>query len=576
MMRKTMQEPARPSLTTLTVSFWREARSWQSYLMLAIVLVIMFGGVSLHVWANRLSGQVTDALLTLQWERIWPVLALSAVAGLAIGTMALVSAALQNLIGLRWRTWLTEKLQRDWLEAHAFYDIERDGILSNADQRISEDVKLFTDQTLNLALSFLNVIVNVVTYSALLWGLSGVLKFSFGGSAFAIPGYMVFIAFAYNIGSLALVHWVGKRLVGLNIERQSVEADYRFSAMQVRENAEQIAFYGGAATESARLTGLFGRIRANTFSLIIRQAKVMLTSNIYGHVFTALPVLAALPRYLSGELTMGGITRVTGAYGMLSNTLNFFSQAYQGVASWFSYANRLRDLEWAIHKAQHRKNGFAVSRKPASVLSTGPLTVLDPLQRPLTRLAPLHFAPGERWMIRGPSGAGKSTLLRVLAGLWPYGAGNITIPADAKLMFIPQRSYLPTGPFKQAMCYPHPADDFDDEQCRQVLAYCGLDQRITDLNAYDNWQQQLSGGEQQRVAFARVLLHSPDYVFLDEATSALDPQLESRLYAALIQGLPNAAIISVAHRAELSRFHDHVLEVDAATKPHRELMDQHA
>jgi putative ATP-binding cassette transporter len=575
-MRNTLREPARPRLTTLTFCFWREARSWQAYLMLATVLAIMFGGVSLHVWTNRLSGQVTDALLSTKWERIWPVLLMSVVAGLGIGAMAVVSTALQNFIGLRWRIWLTEKLQREWLEAHAFYDIEREGKLGNADQRIAEDVKLFTDQTLNLSLNFLNVIVNVVTYTVLLWGLSGVLRFSVGGMAFAIPGYMVFIAFAYNIGSLALMHWVGKRLVGLNNERQGVEADYRFGAMQVRENAEQIAFYGGAATESARLTGLFARIRANTVSLIFRQAKVLLTSTAYGNLFTGLPVLAALPRYLSGELTMGGITRVTGAYAMLSGSLNFFSQAYQGVASWFAYANRLRDLEWAIHKARQRQSGFNVARKPGAALTTGPLTVLNPLQQPLTQLGPLRFAPGERWMVRGPSGAGKSTLLRVLAGLWPYGAGSVTIPADAKLMFVPQRSYLPSGSFKQAMCYPHAAADFADDQCRQVLAYCGLDQRIPNLHAYDNWQQQLSGGEQQRVAFARVLLHAPDFVFLDEATSALDPQLEARLYTALIQMLPSAAIISVAHRVELSRFHDHVLEVGAVAEHQAELTQQNA
>lgn len=512
----------------------------------------------------------------MSWEKIWPVLALSVAAGVSIGMIMVINTAIQNLIDLKWRTWLTDKLQNEWLEAHAFYDIEREGVLSNADQRIAEDVKLFTDQTLTLSLSFINVIVNVVTYSALLWGLSGIMKFNVGSTAFAIPGYMVFIAFAYNIGSLTLIHWVGKRLIGLNMERQGVEADYRFGAMQVRENAEQIAFYGGAATERSRLTKLFARIRANTVSLIERQAKVMMTSSVYSHLFTGLPVLAALPRYLAGELTMGGITRVAGAYGMLSSSLSYFSQAYQSYANWLAYANRVRDLQWAIHKAQQRKSGFAVMRKPSAALTTGPLAVLDPLMRPLTEVGSLRFAPGERWMVRGPSGAGKSTLLRVLAGLWPYGSGSVTIPQGAKVMFVPQRSYLPTGSFKAAMCYPEAPDAYDDAHCRQVLAYCGLDQRIPDLNAYDNWQQQLSGGEQQRVAFARVLLHCPDFVFLDEATSALDPILETRLYMALTERLPKAAIISVAHRAELSRFHNHVLDVQPHTDIRTEKICQNA
>lgn len=558
-------EPARPGILQLILPFWRGPRGRRAFLQLTVILSIMFGGVYLSVWAIKLAGQVTDALIALNWETLKPLLLTSAAVGIGVGAVGVVNTALQSLLDLSWRTWLTEKLLGEWLNAKAYYDIEREGSLTNADQRIAEDVRLFVDQTLNLSINFVGVIVRIFTYTAVLWGLSGSLSFTAVGLAIAIPGYMVYVAFADNIANLALVHWVGKRLIGLNMERQGFEADYRFAAVQVRENAEQIAFYRGERNEFQRLLHRFAQVRQNVIAMVIRMAKVSMTTTTYNHLTSTLPILVALPRYLAGEITMGGITTITGAYNALSQNLNFFSQAYLGWTNWLAVTNRVRDLQWAINKAQARKSGFQIERAPAAALSTGPIQLLDPLQHPLARIDGLRIGPGERWIIRGPSGSGKSTLMRALAGLWPHGSGRITVPDGAKMMFLPQRSYLPTGSFKATMCYPEPVTAFDDEECRQVLAYCGLDKRITSLEAYDNWQQQLSGGEQQRVAFARVLLHRPDFVFLDEATSAMDPELECKLYTALIQRLPNSAVVSVAHREALAQFHDHTLTMSTAS-----------
>lgn len=569
-------QPARPGVFELARPYWFGPGRWKALAILAIVLAIIFGSVYLQVWANDLAGAVTDALVAQKWEPLRALLVTSLLVGTGAGAVVIVSVALQSVLQLDWRTALTNKLIAEWLSANAYYDIEREGALSNADQRIAEDVRLFTEQTINLSLNFIGVVASIITFTGVLWNLSGSLSLAPVGIALSIPGYMVYVAVLYNVVNLALVHWVGKRMIGLNMERQGTEADYRFSAMQVRNNAEQVAFYRGAHAERQRLAGFYDKVRRNFLALIVRHAKVGMTTTVYGALFAALPVIVALPRYLAGEITMGGITQVTGAYAALSMALNFFSQAYVSFTSLVAVSNRIRDLMWSIDKAALRRSGFLVmqdSKTTTDSVRTGSITLQDPLGRPLTSVAPLCLKAGERWLVRGPSGTGKSTLMRALAGLWPYGAGEISMPASARIMFLPQRSYLPTGTLKATLCYPDQPEAFDDDACRHALALCGLGQRLASLGAVDNWQQQLSGGEQQRLAFARVFLHRPDVVFLDEATSALDSDTEMLLYEALIELLPTATIVSVAHREALMQFHGHLLQLlpDAAlrsdTKP---------
>jgi putative ATP-binding cassette transporter len=557
--------PGRPGIFELIAPFWMSEQRWRAWPIVAVLLTGTFGGAYVSVWANRLLGDVTDALIGRQWDVLWPALAMSAVAGLLHSANGLGREALQNVLELRWRTWLTDLLLREWSERHVFYDIEREGALANADQRIAEDVRLFVEMALNITLNVIGVIVNAVTYMVLLWKLSGALTFMAGATRINIPGYMVYLAVLYSLGSFLLAHWVGKALVGLNMRRQGVEGDFRYGAMQLRENAEQIAFYGGGPRERQRLLARFDHIRHNTLAIIVRTFKLKMSTNAYSIALAALPTVGALPRYLAGEITFGMVTRIVGAFHGVSNTLSYFTQVYANFTDLMALTNRLRDLVWAIRKAQLRPSGFAVARETRSDVASGPLQLRTPVGELLTDVAPLSFAPGQRWLVRGPSGTGKSTLLRALAGLWPHGAGQVSLPADATLMFLPQRSYIPAGTLKAALCYPGEAEQFDDAACRAALEACELGQRVHTLTESDAWQQTLSGGEQQRLAFARVLLHQPDFIFLDEATSALDEPTESLLYQALIAQLPASAVISVAHKATLERFHDHLLDLVPAT-----------
>jgi len=549
----------------LLAPYWGSRHRWRAWLLVALWLGITLGSTWLYVRANQLTGDLTDALVSRHWDELQRVIWLTIGVGVLVGALGVVRTALIDLIDLDWRTWLTNHYLERWFSAHAYYDIERDGALSNADQRIAEDVRLFANSSIVNLSNVINVVVSIVAFTAVLWELSGTLTIPIGDRELRIPGYMVYVAVIYNLAYFMLVHWVGKHLIGLGMKKQTVEADYRYGAMQVRENAEQIAFYGGAANELQRLRRRFAKIRHNVLAIVMRTAKLEMTRTVYGHVFAVLPTLTALPRYFAGEITIGGVTQAVGAFGQLSASLGYFQSAYQAFATWLGLANRLRDLSWAINKAHARPSGFTVARVTQAGIHSSVLALRTPHGDLLADVAPLRLAAGSRTLVRGPSGTGKSTLLRTLAGLWLHGNGTVTLPAEASIMFLPQRSYLPSGSFKAAMCYPQMPQEFDDADCQRVLEACGLSNRITSLYSSDNWQQLLSGGEQQRVAFARVLLQRPDFVFLDEATSALDPATEACLYQALIAELPDSAIISVAHRDAVADYHDDIIELTPGT-----------
>jgi len=555
----------RPPLLSFVLEYWKSNDRWVAYALMAVIFAVMFGTTWLAVWNNKLQGEITDSLVNKKWHLALVAFATSIAVAVSSGVVHISSAAITGVLDLRWRAWLTDRLLERWTRASTFYDVERDGLLKNADQRIAEDVRIFCEQSLNIFTSFTGVVVSSVTFTVLLWNLSQVIELNLFGSNWQIAGYMVFFVYAYAIGSLLVTHYFGKKLIALTMQKQGVEADYRYLAMQLRENAEQVALYKGGAREHARLTERFAFVKTNFIAIVVRLWKVDLARNTYGLLFEPLPTIAALPLYVGGLATYGGMMRAADAFRSVRSSLSFFSQAYVGIASWLAIANRLRDLIAALDAAEAiGRGGFVIDRADQAGISTSEISLRTPNGAALAKLAPLEFRPGERWLVRGPSGTGKSTLLRAIAGIWPHGEGAVRLPRDASLLFLPQRSYLPSGSLAAAICYPAEPTEFTDEQLREALTVCGLPQLIPSLNSVDHWQQKLSGGEQQRLAFARVLLHRPAFVFLDEATSAVDPATEQRLYQALLASLPNTGVISIAHRESLAAYHGHVLDVEPA------------
>ncbi|ATY90058.1 ABC transporter ATP-binding protein/permease [Pectobacterium atrosepticum] len=551
----------RPGIGQILMPYWQTPEKYLALFILAVIISINLGTAYISVEANRVSGKFTDALIGLDWEQIKPLFIFSFILGLSAMMLRWVNVLSQGYLALRWRTWMTLHYIRRWTGTSAYYEIERDGALSNIDQRIADDVNELVSASLNFFLSLISVVISTVTYTALLWSVSGVLRFSFMGSDWAISGYMVYALYIEYILQVALSHWLGKTLIKLNMNQQNAEGDFRFLGVQLRENAEQIAFYQGGAREGERLAQRFARVRDNALSVLLRGFKVSFGQSLFSHFLSPLPTLLALPQLLRGEITFGDLTRIQMAYGSLGATLSYFMQAYQAFTRWLALAKRLQDMEAALNKSVRTSSPIRVTEHDGLGFSCENLRLLTPDGRALTALNDWQVLPCERWMINGASGVGKSTLLRACAGLWQHGSGAISRPRHCRTLFLPQKSYLPTGTLKAALCYPSNVRDFTDEQCRQALIGSELSDMASQLNDEDRWQQRLSGGEQQRMAIARALLHRPDFIFLDEATSALDPETEQQVYQALVTALPDSAIISVAHRESLAALHTHHLHL---------------
>ncbi|RUS01728.1 ABC transporter ATP-binding protein/permease [Pectobacterium polaris] len=560
-MNSSKANTTRPGISQILMPYWLTPDKYLALFILAIIISINLGTAYISVEANRITGTFTDALIGLNWEKIKPLFIFSFVLGLGALMLTSVNVLSQDYLALRWRTWMTLHYIRRWTGTSAYYQIERDGVLSNIDQRIADDVNELVSASLNFFLSIISVLISTVTYTALLWSVSGVLRFSFMGSDWSIPGYMVYVVYLEYFLQILLSHWLGKALIKLNMNKQNAEGDFRFLGAQLRENAEQIAFYRGGVREGERLAQRFVRIRENALSVLLRGFKVSFGQSIFSHFLSPLPTLLSLPLLLNGEITFGDMTRIQLAYGSLGSALSYFMQAYQSFTRWLALTKRLQDMEEALGNSMQSSSPIRMTEHDGAAFSCHHLRLFTPDGRKLTALDGWHVLPGERWMIDGASGVGKSTLLRACAGLWHHGSGKIMRPRHCRYLFLPQKSYLPTGSLKAALCYPDNEQNFTDDRCRQALIDSELSNMVALLNHDDRWQQRLSGGEQQRVAIARTLLHRPDFIFLDEATSALDPETELRVYEALLTSLPDSAIISVAHREALAALHTHHLHL---------------
>jgi len=548
--------------------YWKSEERWSAIGLLVAVVTLNLITVWLNVRFNYWNNDFYNALQRYDWLEFWRQFAIFGVIALAFMVVGVYSFYLRGILHIRWRRWLTERFLRDWLGDQAYYRMQLNQVTTdNPDQRISEDLDRFATITLALSLGLLSAVVTLISFLSILWTLSGALTIPLvGGATFVVPGYMVFAALIYAVIGTLLTRWIGQPLVRLNFDQQRFEADFRFSMVRLRENAENVAFYGGEARELDTFQTRFARVVANWWGIIRRRKKLTWFTYGYDQVAIVFPFLVAAPRYFDKVIQLGGLMQIASAFRQVQESLSFIVSSYTEIAEYQAVLQRLSGFRARIDEVAADRAAvqpIEIERSGAGV-SVATLDLDLPDGRPLRQDIALSAGPGRPLLITGPSGVGKSTVLRAIAGLWPFGRGRIRV-ADGHALFLPQRPYLPLGTLADALVYPRAVAELPREHLVEALRAVGLPQLVDRLDEEGNWAQRLSIGEQQRVAFARVLLARPEIVFLDEATSALDEAAEMSLYRLLREAPWRPTIVSIGHHGTLQRFHDTV--VDLAHQP---------
>ncbi len=536
--------------------YWVSPERLLSGLLLAAVIALNLGVVYIMVLINDWNALFYNALQNYNLPDFWWQLVRFCVLATIYIIASVYRVYLRQMLQIRWRNWLTQRYVARWFRNDAYYHLQLgdNRAADNPDQRIAEDINTFVGQTLILGLGLLESVVTLASFSVILWDLSGSLDV--GG--LVIPGYMLWAAILYAIVGSWLTHVIGWPLVPLNYQQQQFEANLRFGLVRVRENAEQIALYRGEEAEKGGVGSAFSNVVTNWWGIMRRQKLLTWFSSGYEQIAIIFPFVVAAPRYFSKAIQLGGLMQIAQAFGQVQTALSWFVTNYTSFAEWRATLSRLSGFEKALAEDGKGKRALSVESQDARAISVSGLNIYLPDGRLLLKNVSLTLPPSARILISGPSGSGKSTFLRTLCGIWPYCEGLIAVPAGQKLLFCPQKPYLPLGTLRQAVQYPAGAGAYSDADMRHALSLCGLEELRWRLDESENWAIKLSPGEQQRIAFARALLMRPRWLFFDEATSALDEESELRLYG-LIAQMEECALISIAHRKTIAAFHDRTI-----------------
>lgn len=544
----------------IAVPYFRSEDKLAGRVLLAAVIAIELSLVAIDVLLNQWNNRFYNALQEKNWDGFVREIGIFSLLATCYIALAVYQLYLNQWLQIRWRRWLTTHFLGEWLDGANHYRMQLQGdAADNPDQRVSDDVKLFVDRTLDIGVGLLSSVVTLGSFVIILWGLSAAAPLHVFGKEFAIPGYLVWGALIYAIFGTALTQWIGSPLVNLDYNQQRLEADFRFNLVRVRENSEQIALLRGEDAERERLTERFGRVVDNWYGIMSRTKRLTAFTASYSQAAVIFPYVLVAPAYFADKIQLGGMMQTASAFSSVQKALSFFVTVYRTMAEWRAVVARLDGFEMAIASASKlatRSDSIAVvSSTGSDAIDLRQLLVRLPNGTPLVSAENFSLRNNERVLVTGPSGAGKSTLFRAIAGIWPFGNGSIAIPAKATLMMLPQRPYFPVGSLQAAIVYPAEVSAFGADRVRDVLVEVGMPQLAAKLDEEAHWNRTLSLGEQQRLGIARALLHAPRYLFLDEATASLDETSEAALYRLLEQKLPATTIVSIGHRSTLAAFH---------------------
>ena len=537
------------------------SEEWPIAIVLLVgAIALTLGSVGLEVLFNEWSRRFYDALEKKDEAAFWrEIMTFSWLAALFIAA-AVTRYVVSLYLRLRWRRWLTGRYLAHWLDGRGYYRIELERTIDNADQRIAEDLRQLGEYTMQLLLGFIGAVATLVSFLFILWQLSGPLSLKSIGLDVEIPGYMAIAALLYAIVGTFLANLVGRRLISLNFMKQRYEANFRFGLVRVRENAEGIALYNGERRELDMLNMRFSDVFRNGWRVLFTEAQLTLYQAGYAQVAIIFPYLVTAPRFFAGAITLGVMMQTASAFGQVYSALSFFVTNYTVVAELRAVMDRLMGLQAASDK----QPASAIAVEPqagATGIGIEAMTLALPNGQTLLQDTTLAFPPGQSTLISGTSGSGKSTLFRALAGIWPFGRGHVRVPAGARVLFLPQKPYIPIGTLRDAIRYPDEHSTASDGEIVAALEAAQLGQLAGRLDEEAHWTNILSGGEQQRVAIARALVFKPDWLFLDEATASLDEATEEVVYGALKQRLPGTTIVSIGHRPSLRQWHERRLEL---------------